>query len=117
MIRPVVTYGAETWSTTLQDEESLNVFEREVLRAIIGPIRLAENDYRSRFNHELYEIYKDIDITTFVRLRRLEWAGHILRRDNDSLLMNMYKGDFSKTAKNKKELKNLLEAVKSRAWE
>ena len=36
---PVVMYGCETWSLTLQEERGLRVFENKVLRRIFGPRR------------------------------------------------------------------------------
>jgi hypothetical protein len=30
--------------------------------------------WRSRYNKELYEVYKDLDLVTFVKLKRLQWA-------------------------------------------
>lgn len=93
-IRPVATYCGETWNCTQADNESLNVFERKVLRTIIGPKRVAEDEYRSRYNHELYEIYKDVDLATFIRLLRVQWAGHVWRRSDDETLKQVYNGDF-----------------------
>jgi hypothetical protein len=94
-IRPVATYCGETWACTYADNESLNVFERKVLRSIIGPIKIAENEYRQRYNHELYAIYKDVDLATFVSILRVQWAGHVYRRGDDEPLKQMYKGDFT----------------------
>jgi len=37
IILPVVLYGCETWSLTLQEERKLRVFENMVLRRIFGP--------------------------------------------------------------------------------
>ena len=34
IIRPVVTYGCETWSMTVTEQNRLVVFERRVLRKI-----------------------------------------------------------------------------------
>jgi hypothetical protein len=34
---PVVLYGCETWSLTLRDERRLRVFEKRVLRRVLGP--------------------------------------------------------------------------------
>ena len=39
IILPVVLYGCETWSLTLQEERKLRVFENMVLRRIFGPRR------------------------------------------------------------------------------
>jgi hypothetical protein len=93
-IRPVATYCGETWNCTQADNESLNVFERKVLRTILGPKRIADNEYRRRYNHELYEIYRDVDLATSLRILRLQWAGHVYRRGEDETLKRIYNGDF-----------------------
>ena len=38
LIRPVVTYGSETWTLTKSDE-NLRIFERKILQKIYGPIQ------------------------------------------------------------------------------
>jgi hypothetical protein len=38
LIRPVVTYGSETWCLTANNERSLRTWERKVLREIYGPV-------------------------------------------------------------------------------
>jgi hypothetical protein len=48
-IRPVVTYGSETWTMSAADENALRVFERKVLRRICGPVREGER-WRIRSN-------------------------------------------------------------------
>jgi hypothetical protein len=39
VIRPVNTYGLETWTLTKSDENSLRIFERKILRKIYGPVQ------------------------------------------------------------------------------
>jgi hypothetical protein len=40
LVRPVVTYGSEAWCMTQNDERTLQVFERKVLRSIFGGIEI-----------------------------------------------------------------------------
>ncbi|PSN56375.1 hypothetical protein C0J52_13974 [Blattella germanica] len=58
----------------------LGVFEREVLRRIFGVV-FENNVWRMRNNHELYEKYKSTNMITHIKLRRLEWAGHVYRME------------------------------------
>jgi hypothetical protein len=95
LIRPVAIYGSESWNTKEDDKEKLGVFERKILRSIIGPVKVDEGLYRIRYNHELYQIFRDSDIVTLVRLRRLAWAGHVVRRENDRPLNIVFKSDFT----------------------
>jgi hypothetical protein len=39
LVRPVVTYGSESWTLTMVDERVLAVFERKILRKIYGPVK------------------------------------------------------------------------------
>jgi hypothetical protein len=34
-----------------------------------------------RWNNELYSLYKEPDIVEGIKIRRLEWAGHIIRME------------------------------------
>jgi len=39
LVGPVVTYGSESWSLTMEEERALAVFERKILRKICGPVK------------------------------------------------------------------------------
>jgi len=41
-VRPVVTYGSELWTLTMEEERALAVFERKILRKIYGPVKEKE---------------------------------------------------------------------------
>jgi hypothetical protein len=68
LIRPVVTYGAKMWTITLADENSLQIFERNILQKIYGPLK-ANHRWRIRTNKEIQEIINDEDIVRFVKSR------------------------------------------------
>ena len=78
LIRPVLLYGSETWVISQADETSLRVFERKILRKIFGPVK-DNGEYRRRMNHELYELYPDIDVVKVIKISRLRWLGHVSR--------------------------------------
>lgn len=78
LIKPVLTYGSETWVLTEHNKSQLAIFERKILRKIYGPVKENE-EWRLRYNRELYELYNSPDIVTDIKVGRLRWAGHIQR--------------------------------------
>ena len=64
------------------DRRALGVFERKVLRSILGG-KLEEGVWRRRMNHELYQVYKDADIVKRIKHGRLQWAGHVFLLHGD----------------------------------
>jgi hypothetical protein len=50
VILPVVLYGCETWSLTLEEEHRLRVFENRVLRKISEPKREEDGSWRKLHN-------------------------------------------------------------------
>jgi hypothetical protein len=57
------------------------VIERRVLREIY--ISIKEGDEWRNRNNELYDLHKNDDIVTFIKLGRLRWAGHVIRMEGD----------------------------------
>jgi hypothetical protein len=43
LVRPVVTYGAETLAATENELQKLLIFERKILRKICGPVKDRDN--------------------------------------------------------------------------
>jgi hypothetical protein len=57
----------------------LKVFSKgKYSRRILGTVK-EEGQWRMRYNRELYELYKDVDLVTFIKFRILQWAGHVQR--------------------------------------
>jgi hypothetical protein len=83
LIRPVLAYGAETWVLSKCDENILKVFERKILRAIFGPTN-EHGEWRIKYNNELYTLYKESDIVTYIKTNRLRWAGHFIRLEEQN---------------------------------
>ena len=84
LIRPVLTYGAETWVLSQQDEHCLSIFEPKIIRRIYSPV-IDGRRCRIRTNQELYQLCGENDIVKFCKLSRLGWAGHVIRQDDDDL--------------------------------
>jgi len=62
LIRPVVTYECEAWTLTDRDEKHLRIFERRILRKIIGPVQNEDGSWRIRMNYELNELIENADV-------------------------------------------------------
>jgi len=58
----------------------LNTFDRKILRRIYGPIQEGGR-WRPRWN-KLYTLYNDLNIVEDIKIRRLVWAGHIIRMED-----------------------------------
>jgi len=77
VILPVVLYGCETWSLTLQEERKLRVFENRVLRRIFGPRRdEVTGEWRRLHNEELNDLYSSTQYCTGDKIEKNEmgWA-------------------------------------------
>ena len=63
IILPVVLYGCEAWSLTLQEERKLRVFENMVLRRIFGPKRdEVRGQWRRLHKEDLSDLYSSPNI-------------------------------------------------------
>jgi hypothetical protein len=78
-IRPVLTYASETQTVS---ERRVSLFERKVLRCIFGA-KQENGVWRKRYSYELYEIFNEPNIVNYIKVKRLAWAGHLVRMNND----------------------------------
>lgn len=86
-VRPVALYGSETWRMTKRMEQRLTVFENGVLRGICGPVYDPElGCWRRRHNVEVRQMTGVPMITGILSSQRMRWAGHVARREEDSIL-------------------------------
>jgi hypothetical protein len=74
LIRPIVTYGAETWAATESELQKLLVFERKILRKIYGPFKDQDN-WRIRTNSELETLTGGVNIVRCIKAQRLRHKG------------------------------------------
>lgn len=91
LVRPVVTYGSETWSMTKRDEQDLMAFEHKILRRIFGGVREA-NRWRRRMNHELDALFGQPSIVRAIKIGRLRWLGHVHRMDGCRIPRKLFEG-------------------------
>ena len=76
LIRPVVTYGSETWTLIKSDENMLRIFERKILHKMYGPI--PEGDiWRIRNNEEMNRSINGKDVLKFIKAQTIRWLGHV----------------------------------------
>jgi len=83
---PVVLYGCETWSHTLE-ERRLRVFEKSVLRRIFGSKRdKVTGEWRSLHDKEL--------IIRVIKSSRLRWAEHVARMERGEVYTGFWWGNL-----------------------
>ncbi|KAL1449487.1 hypothetical protein WDU94_001989 [Cyamophila willieti] len=77
-ILPALTYASETWSTTKQEEEGLQVIQRAIERRMCN---ISLKDHIT--NTEIRERTKVKDVVEGIYTNKRRWAGHIARtKDN-----------------------------------
>jgi hypothetical protein len=84
LIRPIVTYGLEVWTLTKENELSLQIFERKIIRKIYGLIKMNE-EWKICTNEEIENILENENIVRFIKAQCLRWLGHVVRMGEDRL--------------------------------
>ena len=107
LIRPVGTYGAESWTLNKDIVKRLVIFERLVLRRMFRGIT-ANGNWRKRYNKELMQLFGDLYILSFIGISVLNWNDHVNTRRMDS------KRNISQILNNNPQGSRLLESPKNR---
>ncbi|XP_066903602.1 uncharacterized protein [Halyomorpha halys] len=90
LIRPVATYGGETWTLSNKSINLQDRFERVILRRILGLV--CENgNWPRRKNIELFGLYKEWNISWYIRIQRLKWLGHVMRMREERVAHKLYR--------------------------
>ena len=74
MVMSVLLYEAETWTVTQQDIRRLKTFQMRCLRDIVG-VTL----WDMRHNVDILEETGELPMKEKLRLKRLQWFGHLQR--------------------------------------
>ena len=85
----ICTQTSETWTLSKTNERRLSLFERKVLRCIFGAKR-ENGTWRKRHSYELYEIFNEPNIVNYIKDKRLAWAGHLVRMNNDRTIKKIF---------------------------
>jgi hypothetical protein len=85
LIRPVVTYGCESWTIKKEDEDILRRFEKKIISRIYGPVRQGR-EWRIRKNEAIDNIIRKKYIVRFVKARRISWIGYVERMEDSRML-------------------------------
>jgi hypothetical protein len=66
------------------------------MRSIYGPTHEGGR-WRRRWNNELYILYNVPNIVEDIKIRRLEWAGHVIRMEEERIPKKVLIGNFHTT--------------------
>jgi hypothetical protein len=69
---------------TAKDENNLRIFERQILRKIIGPVNI-DNIQRIRNSMDIDKLIKGVDTVRFIKAQRMKCLGHIKRMNQARL--------------------------------
>jgi len=67
LIRPAVSYGAETWALTKKEEQALIIFGRKMFRRIYGP-KYENEECKSRTNRVIEKMSKGENIVKWIKV-------------------------------------------------
>jgi len=66
-------------------EQMLRTSEREILRRIMAQCKIKDVGVLNIRNSEIYYLYKYLNIVKDIKIRRLRWAGYIIRMEGERI--------------------------------
>ena len=70
-------------------EQMLCAFESRILRRIYGPIQ-DKRRWHPRWNSEICNMYRVLNIVDDIKIRRIGWADHVARLEDERFLMGNF---------------------------
>jgi len=110
LIRPVVTYGAETWMMTKKEKQAMLIFERKIFRRIYGP-KYEDGEWKSRKNWELEKLSKGENIVKWIKGQTISWLGHMERMEEDRMPKKSFTQELEGTRRRGRPRKGWREEV------
>jgi len=77
------------WTLSKRNERQLSLFERKVFRCIFG-VKQEKGIWPKRYNYELYNKLNEPNIINYIKAKRLVWAGHLMRINNDRTIKKIF---------------------------
>ena len=92
----VLMYGAEAWTLKAKHVRRLSTFHNRCVRTILGVTRYEQWEQRLTSKTLANRFGMDWSIPDIIMNRRLQWLGHLGRKDNESLPKKMLFGELRK---------------------
>lgn len=89
LIRPVVTYASEAICMSADEEEQFKIFERRVMRSLLGPKREADGEQKALMNHEIKRLIYGEDIVRHIKAQGIRWLGHVMKSEDGMAIREM----------------------------
>jgi hypothetical protein len=68
------------------------------LRYIFGPVE-ENGTWRRRYSHELYKLFNEPDIIGYIKAKRIEWAGLLIRTSENRTIKKIFNTKPERTRK------------------
>lgn len=110
IIRPTVTYAAETWILNKNQQQCLEGWERKVLRGILGGKKV-NGQWQRRTNAEVMELYGQESIVSYIKAQRIRWLGHVKRAEEERAIKRVLRGVWGEARRKGRPRKEWLDSV------